>query len=73
MVLLDGKRDPPVTRMVDKDAFVEAERDRQAKRKAGEYTQVLKAKELRFSCNISDHDAETKVCGLVVCVCAGAG
>lgn len=61
MVLMDPRQKPPVCRMMDGERFVQEQREKLAKKRAELFVETLKPKEMRFSCNISDHDAETKL------------
>lgn len=59
LVMIADKADPPVCRIMDygKFRFEREKREKEAKKKQ----QVVEVKEIQLSCNIGDHDFETKL------------
>ena len=67
--LKQGQKGPPIVcKLMDFEAWLEDKKTALAAKKSSMFTEVLKSKEMRFSVNISDHDAETKVVGLLFAI-----
>lgn len=56
LVMIADKAEPPVCRIMDYGKF-RFEREKEARKKQ----QVVEVKEIQLSCNIGDHDFETKL------------
>lgn len=59
LVMISAQADPPVCRIMDfgKFRFEKEKREKEAKKKQ----QVVETKEIQLSCNIGDHDFDTKL------------
>ncbi len=60
-MLVGAESDPPVVRLVDAARFVAEQREKLERKETHSIVETLKAKEMRFSCNIADHDASIKI------------
>ena len=65
LVMIAPKAEPPVCRIMDygKFRFEQEKREKEAKKKQ----QIVETKEIQLSCNIGEHDFQTKLISLAEC------